>query len=88
MLNAGRSSGSRVVAIAVVGTIGVTGFGTIYLPFIADRDEMRGLDEDGGMSKKDRMAMQAYLKKEKQEGQEDPPAKGPKPGSMWSNMRK
>ena len=88
MLNAGRSSGSRVVAIAVAGTIAVAGFGTIYLPFIADRDQMRGLDEDGGLSKKDRMAMQAYLKKEQQEAPEDPAAKGPKPGSMWSNMRK
>ena len=92
-MSAGRSSGSRVVAIAVVGTIGFVGIGTVYLPFIADRDQMRGMDEDGGMDKKARREMQAYLKKQGlsqgTSSEEDPPApKGPNAGSMWSNMRK
>jgi len=90
MMSAGRSSGSKVVVIAVAGTLGVAGIGTLYLPFIADRDHMRGMDEDGGMDKKARKEMEQYLKAEglgqQQGGGEQP--KGPKPGSMWSNMRK
>jgi hypothetical protein len=87
MLSAGRSSGSKIVAIAVAGTIGVAGIGTFYLPFIADRDQMRGMDEAGGMDKKQRREMEQYLKNEGL-GQQQEAAKGPKPGSMWSNMKK
>jgi hypothetical protein len=94
MMNAGRTSGSKVVVMAVAGTVGMVGLGTVYLPFIADRDSMRGMDEDGGMDRKARKEMAAYLKKEglpagAGEDLEQKERKSAfKPGSMWSNMRK
>jgi hypothetical protein len=44
------ANGSKIVATAVTLTIAALGVGTIYLPFIADKDKLRGLDEDGGVS--------------------------------------
>ena len=41
-----RSSGSKVVGIAVVATATMVGIGSIYLPFFADRDKMRGMHEE------------------------------------------
>jgi len=90
-MGAGRSSGSKVVGIAVAGTVAVAGIGTLYLPFMADRDQMRGMDEAGGMSEKARQEMQAYLKNQNladKSGDDPEGSKGQKPGSMWSNMKK
>jgi hypothetical protein len=87
MMSAGRTSGSKVVAVAVAATVGMVGIGSVYLPFVADRDRMRGMDEDGGMDRKARLEMQQYLKSQGvQQSAEE--AKAPTPGSMWSNMRK
>ena len=97
MMGAGRTSGSRVVVIAVAGTIGVAGIGTLYLPFMADRDQMRGMDEDGGIDKKARREMEQYLKDERAtaaaannavDGGGQQAQQQVKPGSMWSNLRK
>ena len=85
LVSAGRTSGKKVISLAVAGTLGMTGIATIYLPFIADRDAMRGMDEDGGMDKKQRREMEQYLKNAGI-GQESNSPKAP--GSMWSNMRK
>ena len=78
-----------MVAVAVAGTLGVAAVGTLYLPFMADRDQMRGMDESGGMDAKQRRQMEQYLKNEGvgQDKQQQEQA-GVKPGSMWSNMRK
>ena len=43
---AARSSGTKVVVAAVGGMVATIGIGTIYLPFFADRDKMRGLHEE------------------------------------------
>ena len=90
MMRAGRTSGSKVVIAAVIGTVGMVGIGTIYLPFLADRDTMRGMDEDGGMNQREKREMAEYLRKEglsaAEQNSEQP--KPSKPGSMWSNMRK
>ena len=66
MFSAGRkssTSGSKVVVAAVVTTISAVGFMALYLPFYADRDKMRGMDEAGGLTDQERYQMEAYLKK-------------------------
>ena len=62
---ASRNSGSRVVVMAVTATLTALGVGTIYLPFIADKDKVRGLHEeayDGGMDERSRREYQAMLR--------------------------
>jgi hypothetical protein len=84
MMSSGRTSGKKVISLAVAGTLGMTGIATIYLPFVADRDAMRGMDEDGGMDKKQREEMQRYLRNSGVGQEKEAKA----PGSMWSNLRK
>lgn len=43
---AARVSGNKVVALAVAGTVTMVGIGSIYVPFFADRDKLRGLHEE------------------------------------------
>ncbi|KAL3823073.1 hypothetical protein ACHAXA_011125 [Cyclostephanos tholiformis] len=42
-----RTDGRKLVGIAVAMTVTALGVGTIYLPFVADRDKLRGLFEEG-----------------------------------------
>ena len=43
---ASRISGNKIVAFAVAGTVTMVGIGSIYMPFFADRDKLRGLHEE------------------------------------------
>ena len=49
-------SGSKLVVIAVTATLAAIGIGTIYLPFYADRDKLRGMHEeaDANLSEKEK----------------------------------
>ena len=85
-----RSSGSRLVAMAVGGTVGVVGLSTIYLPFVADRDKMRGLHEEEAPPTSQMLAQEirklqkeGILKKEEEEPTQKPEA----PGSMWKKFK-
>lgn len=40
-------SGKQLVTLAITATVSAIGIGTIYLPFVADRDKLRGLFEEG-----------------------------------------
>jgi hypothetical protein len=42
-----RTDGRKLVGFAVAMTVTALGVGTIYLPFVADRDKLRGLFEEG-----------------------------------------
>ena len=42
-----RTDGRKLVALAGMAIVGALGIGTIYLPFMADRDKLRGLFEEG-----------------------------------------
>lgn len=42
-----RTDGRKLVTLAAAATVGALGVGTIYLPFMADRDKLRGLFEEG-----------------------------------------
>mmetsp|Transcript_11135 Transcript_11135/g.20897 ORF Transcript_11135/g.20897 Transcript_11135/m.20897 type:complete len:124 (+) Transcript_11135:166-537(+) len=45
-----RTDGRKLVALAVAATVGAMSIGTIYLPFVADRDKLRGMFEEGDES--------------------------------------
>jgi len=59
-----------MVVVAVTATVAALGIGTVYLPFIADRDKVRGLHEEGEMSDRDRREMEKVLKEMGAAGQE------------------
>jgi hypothetical protein len=93
-----RQSGKQLVTFAVAATVGAVGFGTIYLPFMADRDKLRGLHEEGEeqIPEGARREIRAIMKKEaaervEREGlsqaaqQEQQKASA---GSMWSSFRR
>lgn len=90
-----RVSGNKAVVAAVAGTIGAVCVGAIYVPFIADRDKLRGLHEESTPPTAAMLAQE--IKKLQQEGiirgddDENLPNKtknAKAPGSMWKNMTK
>jgi len=90
-----RVSGNRAVVTAVAGTIGAVCVGAIYVPFIADRDKLRGLHEESTPPTSVMLAQE--IKKLQQEGilrkdDDDSQSKltntAKAPGSMWKNMTK
>jgi hypothetical protein len=96
---AARVSGQKIVSAAVAATLLAVGVGTIYLPFVADRDKMRGLHEE--QSPPTSAMLQQEIKKLQREGilkrddgqeQEASPSteerKSLAPGSMWKMFRK
>ena len=91
---AARSSGNKLVAMAVAGTVTAVGIGTIYLPFVADRDKMRGLHEEEAaptaamLAAETKKLQDAGLLKKDSEVKVDIPTSKQSAGSMWSNFRK
>lgn len=81
-----RNSGKRAVIVAVSATVTAVGIGTIWAPFYADRDKLRGLHEEAdGMSERERAQYQAYLQQIQQQ-QSNPANQTPVKNSMWSRM--
>jgi hypothetical protein len=90
------------VGIAVALTVSALGVGTIYLPFIADRDKLRGLFEEGddAVPEGARRQLKAMAKQEaedaerlrmSQQQQEEQPhqqRQRASAGSMWSSFRR
>mmetsp|Transcript_26653 Transcript_26653/g.57131 ORF Transcript_26653/g.57131 Transcript_26653/m.57131 type:complete len:94 (+) Transcript_26653:73-354(+) len=90
-----RVSGNKAVVAAVAGTIGAVCIGAIYVPFIADRDKIRGLHEEATPPTSAMLAQE--IKKLQQEGilrgddehnYHNAPSTTKAPGSMWKNMTK
>jgi len=90
-----------MVIAAVAATLTAVGIGTIYVPFFADRDKLRGLNEeaDGGLSDKEKEAYEQYLRHIQAARGETSPAEGdadqlqrkkslPSENSMWSHINK
>ena len=76
-----------MVGAAVGGIIAFLGVGTFYLPFIADKDRVRGLHEESDLSPRDRREYEQILKemeKETAELKEKNPL--PSNNSMWKRM--
>lgn len=89
-----RVDGRKVVIIAVGGMTLALGIGTVYLPYFADRDKIRGLFEDENKTAEELQQMQLKLKQEheermrrKKEEEEKKKMKNSGGGSMWSNLR-
>jgi hypothetical protein len=82
-------SGKQLVTIAVAATIGAIGIGTIYLPFMADRDKLRGLFEEGDeqIPEGARREIRDIMKREAAE-REQGGAQPKAAGSMWSSFRR
>jgi hypothetical protein len=91
MIGAARNTGSKLVAGAVALTVAAVGVGTIYLPFIADRDRLRGMHEESDMSGNDRAEYERALREmsmkvDPQQGGPAVPAPPPLSNSMWKRM--
>mmetsp|Transcript_10301 Transcript_10301/g.14555 ORF Transcript_10301/g.14555 Transcript_10301/m.14555 type:complete len:94 (+) Transcript_10301:258-539(+) len=85
-----RVDGRKIVAVATTAVVAVVGFGTIYLPFMADRDKIRGLNEEDDMPKAAREEMERVRREQHEIGQmketKIPQRSHPNSGSMWKNM--
>lgn len=68
---AARNNGSKMVIAAVSLTLTAVGVGTIYLPFIADKDKIRGLDEDGGVSSEQKQQYENMMRELQAQRQND-----------------
>lgn len=85
---AARNSGSKIVVAAVTLTVAALGVGTVYLPFIADKDRLRGLDEDGEMNPAARREYERALQQMDDASRPHENRKGmaPMSNSMWKRM--
>mmetsp|Transcript_43970 Transcript_43970/g.81753 ORF Transcript_43970/g.81753 Transcript_43970/m.81753 type:complete len:96 (+) Transcript_43970:97-384(+) len=83
----GATDGKKIVAAAVAGTVAVVGLCQIYLPFIADRDKVRGMFEEEYVPEGAKEQMGSIMRGEQQQGGQQVPVRSDKAGSMWSNMR-
>ena len=81
-----RVDGKKVVSIAVGGMTIALGIGTIYLPYFADREKIRGLFEDENKTVEELQQIQLKLKQEHELAQKKKESGGGG-GSMWSNLR-
>ena len=66
-----NNTGSKMVVVAVSAMLAALGVGTIYLPFVADKDRLRGLHEEGdvAMSGRDKREYDRMLKEMGEAGQ-------------------
>ena len=90
-----RVSGNRAVVAAVGGTVGAALIGAIYVPFVADRDKLRGMHEEATPPTSAMFAQE--IKKLQREGilrGDDDHSNvnivsnsTKAPGSMWKNMK-
>lgn len=90
---ASRNSGTRVVVMAVTGTLAAIGVGTVYLPFIADKDKVRGLHEESEMDERSKQEYEAMVRQMgAQQAPADKAAEQPPPprqsNSMWSRLKR
>ena len=90
-----RVSGSKAVVAAIAGTIGAVCIGAIYVPFVADRDKLRGLHEESTPPTSAMLAQEikklqqeGILRRDEDESHPNITTKAKAPGSMWKNMTK
>jgi len=89
-----RTDGRKIVGIAFAGIAGAIGIGQIYLPYIADKDKLRGLFEEEDMPNEAKremdMIMRAEMAASEARQQSRSQSRGGKSGagSMWSSFRR
>lgn len=90
--NAARASGSKLVIAAVTATVTMVGIGSVYLPFFADRDKIRGMHEEKDGSVPTGALLAQEIQKFQNEGKATTKPKEvggtAAPGSMWKNLRR
>jgi hypothetical protein len=101
-MSARHVSGTKLVAIAVTATLTALGVATVYLPFYADRDKLRGMHEEAGgkLSEKERREIAMLMAQmHEQQNAGEPNASQPsddsspfaervrKDNSMWARMK-
>jgi flagellar basal body-associated protein FliL len=101
-MSARHVSGTKLVLIAVTTTLTALGIATIYLPFYADRDKLRGMHEeaDANLSEKERREiamLMAQMHEQQNAGQPNSPQqfddssrfaeRARKDNSMWARMK-
>jgi hypothetical protein len=61
-------SGSKLVVLAVAATVGMVGVGTIWAPFYADRDKLRGLHEEADpyLTESEKRQYEALMRQQQQ----------------------
>jgi hypothetical protein len=73
-------SGTTMVTVAVTATVATLGFTAFYLPFVADREKMRGLHEESDVDPKARREYEEYVRqhnKREQQAQAQHPQQYP-----------
>ena len=76
--------GKKIVAVAVTGTVAVLGIAQIYLPYVADRDKLRGLFEEEYMPPGAKREMEAMMKAQRQAARQ--PVAPPIPAEAESSL--
>jgi hypothetical protein len=79
--------GSKLVVLAIAATAGMVGIGTIWAPFYADRDKIRGLweEENPTISDQEMREVEAYALQQQQKEAHDAAAGRPS-NNMWSRI--
>ena len=91
-----RIDGRKIVGIAFGATTLAIGIGQIYLPYIADRDKLRGLFEEEDMPAQAKREMEMMMRQEEKErmnsnnssSADDGKKSDTNGGSMWKNLRR
>ena len=99
-----RTDGRKLVALAAAATTFALTFSTIYLPYMADRDKLRGLFEEGEdsipegarreirqLQRAEAAELQRQQKQSEQQQQQQGDIQQPQrkgAGSMWSSFRR
>ena len=95
-----RIDGRKIVTLAITTTTLAIGIGTIYLPYIADKDKIRGLFEEEDMPLQAKQEMEYMKMNEKNNnGEKSNTSSGnssagnsssgkSSAGSMWSNLKR
>jgi hypothetical protein len=81
--------------MAVAAIVGAIGLGQIYLPYVADRDKLRGLFEEEDMPPQAKHEMDMLMKVEQaasqarsSSGEASNVSTSSGAGSMWKNIRR
>ena len=82
-----RTDGKKIVAVATAATVAAVALGQIWLPYIADRDKVRGLFEEDGVPDGARQEMEELMKSNNIPPPQEQKHPGGTPGSMWNNFR-
>jgi hypothetical protein len=82
-----RLDGRKLVAGVTAVTVAAVALGEIYLPYIADRDKVRGMFEEAEAPENVRKEMQEYMKQQQAKYEQEKTTKGQNvAGSMWKAM--